>query len=191
MRHTVVASIGVLLLVGGFGVGVLSKRYGVLDRCDAPDRPGDAPELAAGRESLTKHTTKKVRATLEQDGAALLGLWIQPRESGANPKILRFHKGSVKVCDLASLSPYAMFGIHFLLAEGGGERQMLDPENLDAEGRPVVLFTYHLDGDTLELKRVVKADYGDNYDYDLGGKWLRLHYRENAEQSAAANRRRE
>lgn len=50
------------------------------------------------------------------------------------------------VCDLASLSPYAMFTIEFVLAEGGGQRQMLHTENLDGEGQPVVLFTYRLDG---------------------------------------------
>jgi hypothetical protein len=134
-------------------------------------------------------TSNGGRPSLEEDQQALLGLWVQPRASGASPKVLSFPKGShvfpegyVRVCDLGSLSPYAMFGISFVLAEEGGQRHRLDIDDR------VVLFTYRLDGDTLELERVVPADYGDNYNYDLGGKWLRFRYPPDAEPAAAPDR---
>jgi hypothetical protein len=124
--------------------------------------------------------TSKARPTLEDDRRAIVGLWIQPRESGM-PRVLHFSNDYLKAVDFGWPLEDAVSGDCYL-EERDGERVMLGYE---AE---VVLFRYRLAGDILDLSPppTPRPDHWRNWArWNLEGRWFRLKYDEEAESGAA------
>jgi hypothetical protein len=127
------------------------------------------------------------RPTVEDDRRAIIGLWIQPRESGAPPKVLCFSEWNqdyLMAYDFNGQADDAQAQGDCYLAEQGGQRVMLGDEG-------VVLFRYRLVGDTLDLSPSPTPwpDRWRNHGrgWRLEGRWFRLTYNKQAEPSAGAD----
>jgi hypothetical protein len=130
--------------------------------------------------------TSKVRPTVEDDRRAIVGLWIQPRESGL-PRVIFFSEDYLRTCDFGFSMDDSVAGDCYL-EEQDGERVMLGQEG------EVVLFRYRLAGDTLDLSPppTPRPNHWRNWaSWNLEGRWFRLKYDQEAEPRAPADRPRE
>jgi hypothetical protein len=126
--------------------------------------------------------TSKARPSVDDDRRAIIGLWIQPRESGL-PRVLLFSEDYLHAIDFGFSMDDSVCGDCYL-EEQDGERVMLGQET------EVVLFRYRLAGDTLELSPPPKPrpDHWRNWArWNLEGRYFRLKYDKEAEPDAAAD----
>jgi hypothetical protein len=120
--------------------------------------------------------TSKARPTVEDDRRAIIGLWIQPRESGAPPRVLCFSEWNqdyLMAYDFGGQGEYSEVRGDCYLEERDGERMMLGQEG------EVVLFRYRLAGDTLDLRPppTPRPDHWRNWaSWNLEGRYFRLKY---------------
>jgi hypothetical protein len=130
--------------------------------------------------------TNKARPTIEDDRRAIVGLWIQPRQSGAPPRVLCFSEWNqdyLMACDFGGPEDSEVRG-DCVLTEQDGERVMLGQEG------EVVLFKYRLVGDTLDLNPppTPRPDHWRNWaSWNLEGRYFRLKYDKEAEPAASAD----